>query len=260
MHATNALNAAKEAPDMQQVVTEAVEQARKDVAASGGYLQLKRGKATIPLEGIDVPFHSRFLRTGVPHFRSIIQANLTKENIRVERFENLYIPNLVAKPFNLSKEFAEDVQSVADSPILAKLLPEWDQYVKKDPAEAARTLIIELLAYQFASPVRWIETTAVMLLQGRCRKFVELGPAPVLANMLKAALVKNPKFAALQGAVDSLAFEKDYKQIYFKLSDKGPSAEDVTKDLLAEAAAKAPPPPAAAPAPVAAPVAAPTPA
>ena len=33
-------------------------------AASSGYLELKRGKATIPLPGIDVPFHSRQLLGG----------------------------------------------------------------------------------------------------------------------------------------------------------------------------------------------------
>merc|ERR1719352_2028920 len=54
--------------------------------------------------------------------------------------------------------------------------------------------------------------------------------------MLKAALVKNPKYPALQGAVESLSYEKDNKQIYFKLSDKGPSAEDVVKSMLAEQA------------------------
>lgn len=232
MHACNVLKAAKEQPDMQQVIADAIEQARKERTMSKGHFQLKRGTATIPLEGIDVPFHSRFLRTGVPHFRSIIQANIKKEDIHLERFEGLYVPNLVAKPFSLSREFAEDVQSVAESPILTELLPTWEEYVKKDRAQAACVLVIELLAYQFASPVRWIETTDVLLLQAKCRKIVELGPAPVLSNMLKAALVKNPKFSSLHGSVEALNYEKDNKLLYFRLSSRGPSAEEFVKSSL----------------------------
>ncbi len=36
-------------------------------------ISLKRGVATIPLPGIDVPFHSEFLKDGVPAFRQILK-------------------------------------------------------------------------------------------------------------------------------------------------------------------------------------------
>ena len=35
-----------------------------------GYIKLERGFATIPLPGIDVPFHSRYLWAGVMPFRT----------------------------------------------------------------------------------------------------------------------------------------------------------------------------------------------
>lgn len=35
-----------------------------------GYINLERGFATIPLPGIDVPFHSRYLWAGVMPFRA----------------------------------------------------------------------------------------------------------------------------------------------------------------------------------------------
>ena len=35
-----------------------------------GYITLERGYATIPLPGIDVPFHSRYLWAGVMPFRA----------------------------------------------------------------------------------------------------------------------------------------------------------------------------------------------
>ena len=64
----------------------------------------KRGVASIPLPGIDVPFHSKFLRSGVSTFRNILRSLMDVENIKVNRLLDLYIPNLVAKPFSLSKE------------------------------------------------------------------------------------------------------------------------------------------------------------
>lgn len=35
-----------------------------------GYIRLERGFATVPLPGIDVPFHSRYLWAGVMPFRA----------------------------------------------------------------------------------------------------------------------------------------------------------------------------------------------
>jgi fatty acid synthase subunit alpha len=35
-----------------------------------GFIKLERGFATIPLPGIDVPFHSRYLWAGVMPFRT----------------------------------------------------------------------------------------------------------------------------------------------------------------------------------------------
>jgi fatty acid synthase subunit beta len=263
MHACNDINKSKSFSDMAGIVAKAVEQARADSAKAGdNKVALRRGCATIPLDGIDVPFHSRFLRSGVGHFRSILESKFSAEDMIPEKFEQYYIPNLVAKPFNLSRAFAEDVQSVADSPVLAKLLPDWEAFVAANKAHACATLIIELLAYQFASPVRWIETVEVMLHQAKVRRFCEIGPAPVNTNMFKAALLKNPKYAPLHGQVECLSYALDENKIYYKLKDQGPSATQVVKDILAasapeeeeEVAADAPAPVAAA-APVAAPVA-----
>jgi hypothetical protein len=40
-----------------------------------GYIKLERGFATIPLPGIDVPFHSRYLWAGVMPFRACKWTN-----------------------------------------------------------------------------------------------------------------------------------------------------------------------------------------
>ena len=44
---------------------------------------LSRGAATIPLPGIDVPFHSRHLLPGVPAFRQLLEPRLTQEKLSV---------------------------------------------------------------------------------------------------------------------------------------------------------------------------------
>lgn len=41
-----------------------------DLQKAEGYIVLQRGFATIPLPGIDVPFHSRYLWAGVLPFRA----------------------------------------------------------------------------------------------------------------------------------------------------------------------------------------------
>ena len=38
--------------------------------ADEGFIKLERGFATIPLPGLDVPFHSRYLWAGVMPFRA----------------------------------------------------------------------------------------------------------------------------------------------------------------------------------------------
>ena len=55
---------------LQEIVDNSFEVAKKQKAAQGGYITLERGIATIPLPGIDVPFHSRYLWAGVLPFRA----------------------------------------------------------------------------------------------------------------------------------------------------------------------------------------------
>ncbi|OJI84572.1 hypothetical protein ASPTUDRAFT_76110 [Aspergillus tubingensis CBS 134.48] len=52
----------------------------------------------------------------------------------------------------------------------------------------ARILLIELMAYQFASPVQWIETQDVILSRRECDKIVEIGPTPTLAGMFQRTI------------------------------------------------------------------------
>jgi fatty acid synthase subunit alpha len=112
--------------------------------------------------------------------------------------------------------------------------------------ELAHTLLVELLAYQFASPVRWIETQDVILAEQRTERIVEIGPADTLGGMARRTLAS--KYEAYDAATSVqrqiLCYNKDANEIYY---DVEPVEEEP------EAAAE----PASSPAPGAAPAAAP---
>ncbi|KAI1363877.1 putative 3-oxoacyl-synthase [Xylaria arbuscula] len=56
--------------------------------------------------------------------------------------------------------------------------------------ELAHVLLTELLAYQFAMPVRWTETQTVLFDEFKARKLVEVGPSSTLLNMAKRTLAQ----------------------------------------------------------------------
>lgn len=88
-------------------------------------IQLQRGKATVPLEGIDVPFHSSHLRNTVDKFRQcLLRPGFLVDNIDVEQLVGKYIPNLMARPFSLEREYIQEAFELTQSPILAEILSE----------------------------------------------------------------------------------------------------------------------------------------
>jgi fatty acid synthase len=143
--------------------------------------------------GIDVPFHSSALLGGVADFRKQLMAKLP-EHIDTEALVGRYIPNLYPHLFRVDREYVQGVHDVCASPILADILADWDA-ASADRDALSRTLVIELLAWQFASPVRWIETfelmcTPVELGGLGVERIVEIGvgSAPTLANLAKGSL------------------------------------------------------------------------
>lgn len=112
--------------------------------------------------------------------------------------------------------------------------------------ELSHTLLVELLAYQFASPVRWIETQDVVLAEQRTERIVEIGPADTLGGMARRTLAS--KYEAYDAATSVqrqiLCYNKDAKEIYY---DVDPVEEEPEAPAPAPAAS-APAPAAAAPA------------
>ncbi|KAH8707112.1 fatty acid synthase-like protein [Phaeosphaeriaceae sp. PMI808] len=121
--------------------------------------------------------------------------------------------------------------------------------------ELSHTLLIELLAYQFASPVRWIETQDVVLGEKTTERIVEIGPADTLGVMAKRTLAS--KYEAYDAARSVqrqiLCYNKDGKDIYY---DVDPIEEEPEPAATAAGdAASSSAPAAVAAAPIAAPAA-----
>ncbi|OHQ53817.1 type I polyketide synthase [Corynebacterium sp. HMSC070H05] len=136
-------------------------------------------RAYVTVPGVDVPFHSRVLREGVADFAEKLDEHMPAI-IDVDTLVDRYIPNLVAKPFALTQQFIDAVTDEVPSERLKGMTPE-----NTERNTLARTLLIELLAWQFASPVRWIETQDYLL--GRVDQVIEVGLAssPTLTNLAK---------------------------------------------------------------------------
>ena len=124
----------------------------------------------------------------------------------------------------------------------------------------AHSLLIELLSYQFASPVRWIETQDVILAEKSTERIVEIGPADTLGVMAKRTLAS--KYEAYDAAKSVqrqiLCYNKDAKEIYYDVdpvedepapaASGSSSAPASTPSSSAAPVAAAPPPPSAGPA------------
>jgi fatty acid synthase subunit beta len=88
-------------------------------------ITLGRGKATVPLDGIDVPFHSSYLRPNLAAFREVLEQCIHKDCIDPEKLIGRYVPNVTARAFDISKEAFEYAYSVTRSEKLKSVLDEW---------------------------------------------------------------------------------------------------------------------------------------
>jgi fatty acid synthase subunit beta len=120
--------------DVKAHLVEIINECAKLTEAKANPLTLERGFATIPLKGIDVPFHSTFLRSGVKPFRSFLLKKINKTTIDPSKLIGKYIPNVTARPFELTKEYFEEVYRLTNSPRIGHVLANWDKY--EDPKDS----------------------------------------------------------------------------------------------------------------------------
>ena len=235
-----------------QALEEEVEKRRE---ATGG----KRAYIQVP--GIDVPFHSDVLRVGVDEFRRSLDRIMPWDKdpaILIGR----YVPNLVPRLFSLDRDFIQEIRDLVPAEPLDDILADYDTWSTERPLEMGRRVVIELLAWQFASPVRWIETQDLLFIEEAAgglgvERFVEIGvrSAPTVAGLATNTL-KLPEFA--YSTVEVLNIERDAEVLFATDSDPEPEAETEEAEEAAEvehaaAPSEAPAAPAAAAAPAGAP-------
>jgi fatty acid synthase subunit alpha, fungi type len=136
-----------------------------------------------------------------------------------------YIPNLVAKPSDVTHEYAQNIYDQTSSPKLDKVLKNWEQDKGASAGNRqnlAYIILVELLAYQFASPVRWIQTQDLLFTTFNFERLVEIGPSPTLTGMATRTL--KAKYETLDGSVSQnrsiLCHAKNVKEIYYQYEDE----------------------------------------
>ncbi|MDY6997920.1 MAG: DUF1729 domain-containing protein, partial [Actinomycetota bacterium] len=233
-----------------EALEEEVERRRE---ISGG----KRSFILVP--GIDVPFHSSVLRVGVADFRRALERVMPRgqdPDLLIGR----YIPNLVPRPFTLDRDFIQEIRDLVPAEPLDEILADYDTWRNERASDLCRKVVIELLAWQFASPVRWIETQDLLFIEEAAgglgvERFVEIGvkSAPTVAGLATNTL-KLPEYS--HNTTEVLNAERDAPVLFATDTDPEP---DFADEAPAAPAADAPPAMAEA-APVAAAPAAPAPA
>nr|ODN98836.1 hypothetical protein L204_02800 [Cryptococcus depauperatus CBS 7855] len=199
----------------------------------GGSVILDRGFATIPLPGIDVPFHSRYLWPGVLSFRNYLVKKIDPTQLNPDRLVGKYIPNLIAEPFEVSKAYVQKIFDQTASPRLETVLANWEREAWESPTnrqQLAYNILTECLAYQFASPVRWIETQDVLFTYAKFERLIEVGPSPVLSGMASRTL--KAKYEAQDGAISLnraiLCHAKNQKEVYYAFEDEAAEEASAT--------------------------------
>ncbi|MFG1932572.1 fatty acid synthase subunit beta domain-containing protein [Mycobacterium sp. NPDC048908] len=199
----------------------------------------KRSFILVP--GIDVPFHSSVLRVGVADFRRSLERVMPRDQDPA-LIVGKYIPNLVPRPFTLDRDFIQEIRDLVPAEPLDEILADYDTWRNEKPAELCRKVVIELLAWQFASPVRWIETQDLLFIEEAAgglgiERFVEIGvkSAPTVAG-LAANTLKLPEYS--HNTTEVLNSERDAAVLFATDTDPEPEVdEDEAAAPVTEAAA-----------------------
>jgi len=192
-------------------------------------------------------------------FVADLSKKINPNHLNPDMLIGKYIPNLIAKPFEVSREYAQIIYDQTSSPRLDRVLKKWDEDDWASPEQRqmlAYIILVELLAYQFASPVRWIETQDRLFTQFKFERFIELGPSPTLTGMAMRTL--KAKYETIDDSVSHnrtiLCHAKNVKEIYYQYEDEpeapaseGTSITTSSTPISAPVAPSAPAPPPAVP-------------
>ena len=149
-----------------------------------------------------------------------------------------YIPNLVAKTFKVSRDYTQLIYDQTSSPRLDKVLKKWDQDNWAAPEQRQNLvyiILVELLAYQFASPIQWIETQDLLFRSFKFKHLIKVGPSPTLTGM--ASRMLKAKYEVQDDSVTYpctiLCYAKNSKEIYYQFEDEVVAEAEPTPELSA---------------------------
>ncbi|KAE8324415.1 hypothetical protein BDV39DRAFT_119053 [Aspergillus sergii] len=83
---------------------------------------MERGQATIPLPGIDIPYHSTMLRGEIEPYREYLSERIKVGDVKPCELVGRWIPNVVGQPFSVDKSYVQLVHGITGSPRLHSLL------------------------------------------------------------------------------------------------------------------------------------------
>ena len=162
---------------------------------------------------------------------------INASHLNADMLVGKYIPNLIAKPFDVWREYAQIIYDQTSSPKLDKVLKKWEQdkwASAENHQKLAYIILVELLAYQFASPVCWIETQDLLFTAFNFGRLIEINPLPTLTRMATRTL--KAKYETLDGSVTQnhsiLCHAKNVKEIYYQYEDEvdAPASSGETVD------------------------------
>ena len=216
--------------------TQALERLEESLAA-----RPSAGVRTVRI-AVDIPFHSSVLAGGVHEFRSTLEE-LLPADAPYEILIGTFIPNLLGSWFHLSEECVSRFASLCDSPATEELRSATRAGEATD-RPSLRLFLRELLAFQFARPVRWDMTQEALLAAARLERMVEVGPKPHLTGMMNSAMSKSRAVFSL-ACVHFTAELHAIEESFALASSEGAETEAVASDdettAPAAVAAVAPP-------------------
>ena len=134
------------------------------------------------------------------------------------------------RPFTLDRDFIQEIRDLVPAEPLDEILADYDTWRNEKPRELCRKVVIELLAWQFASPVRWIETQDLLFIEEAAgglgvERFVEIGvkSAPTVAGLATNTL-KLPEYS--HNTTEVLNSERDAAVLFATDTDPEPDDDD----------------------------------
>jgi fatty acid synthase subunit beta len=105
----------------QQVLLDLVRKHVDSIPTAAKPIQLRKSAATLPLAGIDAPFHSSLLQSHKDMMRMALTEAIRPDDLDLENIAGKWIPNTMGMPFAINEEFLRRVFAVTKAESLKAL-------------------------------------------------------------------------------------------------------------------------------------------